>query len=64
MIAATFKVGERVVKVGGSYAAKGWVVGVFTTRAGLLRYVFEFEKPRGMLHIFNGEQLLSQRKEK
>lgn len=54
-----FSLGDRVVKLGGSYTAIGTVVGLITTRAGLRRYVFEFDQPAGMLHIFNGDQLLA-----
>ena len=52
-----FAHGDRVEKHGGSYTATGTIVGIITTRAGLRRYVFEFDAPAGMLHIFNGEQL-------
>ncbi len=53
----SFDVGTRVRKVGGSYEANGTVVSAFKTRAGKQRYVFEFDEPAGMLHIFNHEQL-------
>jgi hypothetical protein len=49
--------GARVRKVGGSYQATGEVRAVLTTRAGAVRYVFEFDEPKGLLHIFNGTQL-------
>ena len=52
-----FAIGDRVEKVGGSYTAVGTIVAAFKTRAGQLRYVFEFDVPRGMLHIFNGDQM-------
>lgn len=48
---------RRARKVGGSYEADGWVVAEFKTMAGAIRYVFEFDNPAGMLHIFNGTQL-------
>lgn len=51
------KVGDRVEKVGGSYSARGTIVSSFKTRNGLQRYVFEFDKPVGLLHIFQGGQL-------
>lgn len=54
---ASFEVGSRVHKVGGSYEATGMVVAAFKTRAGKQRYVFEFDELPGMLHIFNHEQL-------
>lgn len=50
-------VGERAEKVGGSYQAKGTIVSAFRTTAGALRYVFEFDEPKGLLHIFGPEQL-------
>lgn len=52
-----FKVGDRVEKTGGSYSAKGTIVSSFRTRNGLQRYVFEFDHPGGLLHIFQGGQL-------
>ena len=52
-----FRIGDEVRKIGGNYQASGWIVAAFTTRAGLDRYVFEFESMPGMLHIFNGSQL-------
>jgi hypothetical protein len=52
-----FKVGERVYKVGGSYQALGTVKAVFAAYNGDVRYVFEFDTPKGMLHIFNESQL-------
>lgn len=48
----------RAAKVGGSYQAEGTVVAEFKTLAGLPRCVFEFDTPRGMLHIFSPEQLV------
>jgi len=50
-------VGTRAKKVGGSYQATGTVVGNFKTTAGEQRYVFEFDEPKGMLHIFGPSQL-------
>lgn len=49
--------GQRARKVGGSYQADGTIVAAFITTAGLDRFVFEFDTPAGMLHIFNGSQL-------
>ena len=53
----TFQVGDRVRKVGGSYQADGFIVGIAVTTMGQVRYVFEFETFPGMLHIFNESQL-------
>lgn len=52
-----FQVGDRVRKVGGSYQADGFIVGIAVTTMGQVRYVFEFETFPGMLHIFNEGQL-------
>ena len=49
--------GERANKVGGSYQATGTIVASFRTLAGAERYVFEFDNPPGMLHIFGPSQL-------
>ncbi len=54
---ATFSVGDRVRKVGGSYQATGTILAAFKTRYGSNRYVFDFDEPPGLLHIFNHEQL-------
>jgi len=53
-----FKVGDRVKKRSG-YEYPGFIVSVFTNRAGSVRYVVEADHPAfsGMLHIFNGDQL-------
>jgi hypothetical protein len=53
-----FKIGDRVKKRSG-YEYPGFIVSVFTNRAGALRYVVEADHPAfsGMLHIFNGDQL-------
>lgn len=52
-----FEVGDRVRKVGGSYEANGTVVASFKTRAGKQRYVFDFDTPAGLLHIFGPAQI-------
>jgi hypothetical protein len=52
-----FQVGDFVRKVGGSYQADGFIVGIAVTTMGQVRYVFEFETFPGMLHIFNEAQL-------
>ena len=50
-------VGARANKIGGSFQASGTVVGNFKTLAGEQRYVFEFDVPAGMLHIYGPSQL-------
>ena len=50
-----FKAGDRVKKRSG-YKYPGFIVSVFTNRAGAVRYVVEADFS-GMLHIFNGDQL-------
>lgn len=52
-----FELGDRVRKVGGSYQAEGFIVGIAITTTGEVRFVFEFEAFPGMLHIFNEGQL-------
>lgn len=47
----------RAEKIGGSYQATGWIVAIFETTQGERRYVFEFDEPKGMLHIFNQSQI-------
>lgn len=54
-----FSVGDRAEKKPGSYSATGTIVAAFKTLAGLERYVFEFDTPEGLLHIFSGTQLSS-----
>jgi len=44
-------------KIGGSYQADGYIVSRFTTTAGAERVVFEFNEPKGMLHIFSAYQV-------
>lgn len=53
-----FKLGDTVQKTKG-YKYPGVIVAVFTNIAGDTRYVVEAtgEEYKGMLHIFNGEQL-------
>lgn len=52
------KIGDQVIKTSG-YPYPGEIRAIFTTKAGLTRYVVEAtgEGYKGMLHIFNGEQL-------
>ena len=52
-----FNLGEPVRKVGGNYQAEGVIVAAFWTLDEKERYVFEFLKPHGLLHIFGPEQL-------
>lgn len=59
VIRTKLNLGDRARKVGGSYQAEGVVVSVFFTSAGAERYVFEFDSPNGMLHIFGPAQLES-----
>lgn len=58
-----FFVGDKVTKVRG-YKYPGVIVARFTTQAGELRYVVEAtgEDYKGMLHIFNGDQLAIEEK--
>ena len=51
-----FIIGDRVKKVSG-YTYLGTIVSIFTTLDGKQRYVVENTQSRGMLHIFNKEQL-------
>jgi hypothetical protein len=53
------KAGQRAQKVGGSYQATGTIVSSFQTLNGFQRYVFEFDTPAGMLHIFGPEQVVA-----
>ncbi|MCB1768652.1 MAG: hypothetical protein KDJ31_02965 [Candidatus Competibacteraceae bacterium] len=48
-----FKVDEHVRKVGGSYQATGTIKSAFLADDGTARYVFRFDNPPGLLHIFN-----------
>lgn len=52
-----FSIGDKVVKVGGSYQSTGTIVAAFKARDGSPRYVFDFDNPAGMLHIFGELQL-------
>ncbi len=53
----TSKLPQRARKVGGSYQANGTIVATFKTLAGEARVVFEFDEPKGMLHIFGEAQI-------
>ena len=52
-----FQLEQRVQKIGGSYQASGTIKAAWIADDGLPRYVFRFDEPNGMLHIFNEGQL-------
>lgn len=52
-----FEVGEFAKKVGGSYQAYGQIVAAWMEEARGERYVFRFDVPYGLLHIFSDKQL-------
>jgi hypothetical protein len=52
-----FAIGDRVKKIKGSYTATGTIKAVFKADDGSPRYVFRFDNPPGLLHIFNENQL-------
>ena len=54
-----FEVGQRVRKVKGSYQATGTIVAAWIELDGLYRYVFRFDNPAGLLHIFGQSNLES-----
>ena len=51
-------VDNRRAKKIGSYEANGTIVAEFKTLAGEIRYVFEFDEPAGLLHIFSKANLI------
>lgn len=53
----TLKVGDRARKVGGSYQATGTILAIFITRDEEQRFVFDFDEPPGLLHIFGPAQI-------
>jgi hypothetical protein len=53
----SIKVGDKVRKAGGSYQATGTIKAVFQADDGSPRYVFRFDNPPGLLHIFSGNNL-------
>lgn len=55
----TFTVGCKVAKTGGDYIFNGTVVAVFKKLTGSIGYVVEDK--RGLLFIFNAEQLTEDR---
>lgn len=52
-----FAPGDRVQKVGGSYQATGVIKAAWLADDGTARYVFRFDNPAGMLHIFSDANL-------
>lgn len=52
-----YKVGDRVVKVGGDYSLTGTIVAAFTKASGAERYVVEADNPKGLLHIYSENNL-------
>jgi hypothetical protein len=53
-----FTVGQTVRKIGGSYDAEGLIKATFLADDGSVRYVFRFNTPPGLLHIFSESQLV------
>lgn len=53
----TFSLDQKVLKVGGSYQATGTIKAQFRADDGSERYVFRFDNPAGLLHIFNAKNL-------
>lgn len=51
------QVGDRAEKIGGSYQATGKILAAFEADDGSPRFVFRFDYPPGLLHIFHGGQL-------
>lgn len=58
-----FKVGDAVLKVNGSYQASGTIKAAFVADDGSPRYVFRFDNPAGLLHIFGDDNLTIKPKE-
>lgn len=52
-----YKVGDRVVKIGGDYSITGTIVAAFTKTSGAERYVLEADNPKGLLHIYSESNL-------
>jgi hypothetical protein len=52
----SFYEGNRVAKRGGDYSFVGIVLAAFSKRSGSPRYAVENDD--GLIHIFNGEQLV------
>lgn len=49
--------GQRVRKIGGDYSVVGTVAARFTKSSGAVRAVVECDEPKGLLLIFNAQQL-------
>ncbi|CAH1671821.1 hypothetical protein [Chelatococcus asaccharovorans] len=56
-VAAQPKPRRRARKIGGSYQAEGAIVAEFLADDGSPRYIFRFDEPAGLLHIFGAAQL-------
>lgn len=52
-----FKTGDRVEKYKGGYTATGTVIGVGVTESRLIRYIVEYDTPKGLLHIHSDSDL-------
>ena len=52
-----FNPSDTATKVGGSYTATGRIKARFRADDGSARYVFRFNQPPGLLHIFGESQL-------
>lgn len=50
------ELGDEVIKQGGDYTYEGIVVGIVVKRSGQMRFVVEDD--RGLLFIFNGDQIV------
>ena len=48
---------KKARKIGGSYQAEGTILAEFLADDGSKRYVFRFDNPAGLLHIFNDKQI-------
>lgn len=51
------QVGDKAEKVGGTYQATGVIVAAWFELDNTPRYVFRFDQPKGLLHIFGQAQL-------
>ena len=52
--------GTRARKIGGSYQATGEIVASWIELDGKPRYVFRFDQPPGLLHIFTAAQVAAE----
>lgn len=53
-----FKAGDKVRKPKGDYTGDGTIKVRFRADDGSARYVFRFDTPAGLLHIFGEKQLI------